>query len=197
MSNSWSLLGLCGPRSRKQFGNAAFLIVLLHNSHRHITAEMLSTTFPQEITHKRVLKDCDEEFKVFLTAMEALDEKRRPLLFQFGKFDKYEFNSLNDSLARVTSYLEAPFVLFEYLSLVYFGSCSCWAAWSCWRCPRRCWSRPWPLPSRADCPTSGFCCFTSASASRAALPLAERTAACVSRLIFGISPATFWPSGEP
>src|SRR6266566_7540987 len=97
MSNSWSLLGLCGPRSRKQFGNAAFLIVLLHNSHRHITAEMLSTTFPQEITHKRVLKDCDEEFKVFLTTMEALGEKLGPLLFQFGKFDKYAFKSLDDS----------------------------------------------------------------------------------------------------
>jgi len=50
MSNSWSLLRLCGPRSRKQFGNAAFLIVLPHNSHHHITVEMWSTTFPQMLT---------------------------------------------------------------------------------------------------------------------------------------------------
>src|SRR2546426_12314221 len=105
MSNSWSLLRLCGPRSRKQFGNTAFLIVLAHNSHHHITAEMWSTTFPQEITHKRVLKDCDEEFKVFLTTMEALGEKLGPLLFQFGKFDRYAFKSLDDFLARLTPFL--------------------------------------------------------------------------------------------
>ena len=55
---------------------------------------MWSTTFPQEITHKRVLKDCDEEFKAFLTTMEALGEKLGPLLFQFGKFDRYAFKSL-------------------------------------------------------------------------------------------------------
>jgi uncharacterized protein YecE (DUF72 family) len=60
----------------------------------------------QEITHKRVLKDCDEEFKVFLTTMEALGEKLGPLLFQFGKFDKYEFKSLDDFLARLVPFLK-------------------------------------------------------------------------------------------
>ena len=67
---------------------------------------MLSTTFPQEITHKRVLNDCDEEFKVFLTTMEALGEKLGPLLFQFGKFDKYAFKSLDDFLARLIPFLK-------------------------------------------------------------------------------------------
>ncbi len=33
---------------------------------------LFAAKVPQEITHKRVLKDCDEEFKVFLTTMEAL-----------------------------------------------------------------------------------------------------------------------------
>src|SRR5713101_4218385 len=60
------------PPKSKTVGNTPFLVVLPHNSHRHITVEMLSTTFPEEITHKRVLKDCDEEFKVFVTTMEAL-----------------------------------------------------------------------------------------------------------------------------
>ena len=31
---------------------------------------LFAAKVPQEITHKRVLKDCDEEFKVFLTTME-------------------------------------------------------------------------------------------------------------------------------
>jgi uncharacterized protein YecE (DUF72 family) len=54
---------------------------------------LFAAKVPQKITHKRVLKDCDEEFKVFLTTMEALGEKLGPLLFQFGKFDKYAFKS--------------------------------------------------------------------------------------------------------
>jgi uncharacterized protein YecE (DUF72 family) len=40
---------------------------------------LIAAKVPQEITHKRVLKDCDEEFKVFLTAMEALRRKARAL----------------------------------------------------------------------------------------------------------------------
>jgi uncharacterized protein YecE (DUF72 family) len=61
---------------------------------------------PQEITHKRVLKDCDEEFKFFLTSMEALGEKLGPLLFQFGKFDKTMFRSLDDFLGRLVPFLK-------------------------------------------------------------------------------------------
>ena len=67
---------------------------------------MCSTTFPQEITHKRVLKDCDEEFKVFLTTMEALGERLGPLLFQFGKFDKKIFRFLDDFLRRLVPFLK-------------------------------------------------------------------------------------------
>ena len=67
---------------------------------------LFAAKVPQEITHKRVLKDCDEEFKVFLTTMEALGEKLGPLLFQFGKFDKYAFKSLDDFLARLVPFLK-------------------------------------------------------------------------------------------
>jgi uncharacterized protein YecE (DUF72 family) len=66
---------------------------------------LFAAKVPQEITHKRVLKDCDEEFRVFLTTMEALGEKLGPLLFQFGKFDKYAFKSLDDFLARLVPFL--------------------------------------------------------------------------------------------
>ena len=61
---------------------------------------------PQEITHKKVLKDCDAEFKTFLTTMETLGGKLGPLLFQFGKFDKYSFKSLDDFLARLAPFLK-------------------------------------------------------------------------------------------
>jgi uncharacterized protein YecE (DUF72 family) len=67
---------------------------------------LFAAKVPQEITHKRVLKDCDEEFRVFLTTMKALGEKLGPLLFQFGKFDKYAFKSLDDFLARLVPFLK-------------------------------------------------------------------------------------------
>ena len=67
---------------------------------------LFAAKVPQEITRKRVLKDCDEEFKVFLTTMEALGEKLGPLLFQFGKFDKTMFRSLDDFLGRLVPFLK-------------------------------------------------------------------------------------------
>ena len=42
---------------------------------------------PQVITHEKVLVDCDEEWKNFLTAMDILGDKLGPLLFQFGHFN--------------------------------------------------------------------------------------------------------------
>jgi uncharacterized protein YecE (DUF72 family) len=70
------------------------------------TGFLFAAKVPQEITHEKVLKDCDEEFKTFLTTMETLGEKLGPLLFQFGKFDKYAFKSLDDFLARLVPFLK-------------------------------------------------------------------------------------------
>lgn len=67
---------------------------------------LFAAKVPQEKTHEKVLKDCDEEFKTFLTTMETLGEKLGPLLFQFGKFDKYAFKSLEDFLARLIPFLK-------------------------------------------------------------------------------------------
>src|SRR5258708_25261098 len=106
MCNPWSLVRLCGPRSRKQFGNAAFPIVLAHNSHHHITVEMWSTTFPQIITHEKVLVGCDEDLKKFLNTMEALGEKLGPMLFQFGKFKSSEFKTQAEFLVRLKPFLK-------------------------------------------------------------------------------------------
>jgi uncharacterized protein YecE (DUF72 family) len=67
---------------------------------------LFTAKVPQEITHKKVLKDCGAEFKTFLTTMEILGEKLGPLLFQFGKFDKYSFKSLDDFLERLIPFLK-------------------------------------------------------------------------------------------
>ena len=67
---------------------------------------LFTAKVPQEITHKKVLKDCDAEFKTFLKTMETLREKLGPLLFQFGKFDKYSFKSLDDFLERLIPFLQ-------------------------------------------------------------------------------------------
>jgi uncharacterized protein YecE (DUF72 family) len=67
---------------------------------------LFAAKVPQEITHEKVLKNCDEEFKTFLTTMETLGEKLGPLLFQFGKFDKYAFKSLDDFLARLIPFVK-------------------------------------------------------------------------------------------
>jgi uncharacterized protein YecE (DUF72 family) len=61
---------------------------------------------PQEITHRRALKDCHEEFEFFLTAMKALGEKLGSCYFQFGKFDRSAFRSLGDFLARLIPFLK-------------------------------------------------------------------------------------------
>ncbi len=54
---------------------------------------MLSTTFPQVITHEKVLVDCEDDLNHFLKTMDALEDKLGPLLFQFGYFNKTKFKS--------------------------------------------------------------------------------------------------------
>src|SRR5271163_771410 len=48
---------------------------------------------PRVITHEKMLVDCEEDLKRFLTAMDELREKLGPLLFQFGYFNKSKFKS--------------------------------------------------------------------------------------------------------
>jgi uncharacterized protein YecE (DUF72 family) len=60
---------------------------------------------PQVITHEKVLVDCDEDLKHFLTAMDALGDKLGPLLFQFGYFNRSAFKSGAEFLARLNPFL--------------------------------------------------------------------------------------------
>ncbi|HKW89282.1 MAG TPA: DUF72 domain-containing protein [Candidatus Acidoferrales bacterium] len=67
---------------------------------------LFAVKVPQEITHKRILVDCDAEFKRFLSTMDCLGEKLGPVLFQFGYFNKKAFAKLDDFLARLVPFLK-------------------------------------------------------------------------------------------
>jgi uncharacterized protein YecE (DUF72 family) len=67
---------------------------------------MCSTTFPQVITHEKVLVDCEEDLEHFLKSMDSLREKLGPLLFQFGYFNKTMFKSGKEFMARLTPFLK-------------------------------------------------------------------------------------------
>lgn len=61
---------------------------------------------PQEITHKKILRDCDADCKQFFTAMDNLKEKLGALLFQFGYFNKMAFKGVDDFLVVLLPFLD-------------------------------------------------------------------------------------------
>jgi uncharacterized protein YecE (DUF72 family) len=67
---------------------------------------LFAAKVPQVVTHEKVLVDCDEEFRLFLKAMDSLQEKLGPLLLQFGYFNKEAFASVNEFLARLAAFLK-------------------------------------------------------------------------------------------
>ena len=67
---------------------------------------LFAAKVPQVITHEKALADCDEEFHLFLKAMDCLGEKLGPLLLQFGYFNKKAFASVDEFLARLAPFLK-------------------------------------------------------------------------------------------
>jgi len=61
---------------------------------------------PQVVTHEKVLKDCGPDFREFMERITLLKEKLGPLLFQFPRFDKFQFNSSREFIARLRPFLE-------------------------------------------------------------------------------------------
>jgi uncharacterized protein YecE (DUF72 family) len=61
---------------------------------------------PQEITHEKVLIDCDAELKTFLSAADLLGEKLGPLVFQFAHFDRSAFAGVDEFLAQLVPFLK-------------------------------------------------------------------------------------------
>jgi len=67
---------------------------------------LFAAKIPQEITHEKVLEDCDATLKAYLRTMDALAEKLGPLLFQFPYFNRQAFASAEDFLARLVAFLK-------------------------------------------------------------------------------------------
>jgi uncharacterized protein YecE (DUF72 family) len=67
---------------------------------------LFAAKVPQTITHEKVLADCDEEFHLFLKAMDCLGEKLGPLLLQFGYFNKKAFPGVSEFLGRLAPFLK-------------------------------------------------------------------------------------------
>lgn len=61
---------------------------------------------PGEITHKRVLCDCDEEMERFLAAIAPLGQKLTCVLLQFGYFNRAAFASHKPFFARLEEFLD-------------------------------------------------------------------------------------------
>lgn len=67
---------------------------------------LFSAKVPQEITHKKVLVDCDAEFAQFVATMDVMGHKLGPLLLQFPYFNRQVFPDLIDFLARLKPFLK-------------------------------------------------------------------------------------------
>ena len=51
---------------------------------------------PQIVTHEKCLRDCDTEFREFVSVMEILGPKLGPMLLQFPYFNQSDFESCDD-----------------------------------------------------------------------------------------------------
>jgi uncharacterized protein YecE (DUF72 family) len=61
---------------------------------------------PREITHERVLVDCEPAMEGLLTALKPLGEKTLGLLLQFGYFNRSAFGSAGPFFARLDGFLK-------------------------------------------------------------------------------------------
>jgi uncharacterized protein YecE (DUF72 family) len=61
---------------------------------------------PQQITHEKVLVDCDTEFHEFVRVMELLGDKLGPMLLQFPFFNSIVFRSGMEFTARLKPFLQ-------------------------------------------------------------------------------------------
>lgn len=66
-----------------------------------------SLKVPQVITHEKVLVDCRDELRTFLSAVRGLGDKLRCCLLQFGYFNRARFFALKDFLSRLEPFLAA------------------------------------------------------------------------------------------
>jgi uncharacterized protein YecE (DUF72 family) len=67
---------------------------------------MFAAKVPQTITHEKILQECDAELGEFIARIALLKEKLGPLLFQFPRFDKFQFKTSKDFVSRLRPFLK-------------------------------------------------------------------------------------------
>jgi uncharacterized protein YecE (DUF72 family) len=67
---------------------------------------LFAAKVPGEITHEKVLVDCERPFSQFLATMDLLGEKLGPLLLQFPYFNKKAFANVDAFLERLEPFVE-------------------------------------------------------------------------------------------
>lgn len=67
---------------------------------------IFSVKVPQEITHEKVLDECDKPLKEFLDTMAILGKKLGPVVFQFPFFNRSLFPDRNAFLVRLIPFLK-------------------------------------------------------------------------------------------
>jgi uncharacterized protein YecE (DUF72 family) len=66
---------------------------------------LFAAKVPQEITHEKKLAGCEKELKEFLAAMDLLEDRLGPLLFQFPYYSKASGMTQESFLDRVRAFL--------------------------------------------------------------------------------------------
>jgi len=67
---------------------------------------IFSLKVPRTITHEKVLVECDKEFEDFVAAVDVLDEKLGPMVFQFPFFNETVFTSPMQFESRLKAFFE-------------------------------------------------------------------------------------------
>jgi uncharacterized protein YecE (DUF72 family) len=68
---------------------------------------LFAAKVPQQITHEKMLVECQDDLANFLKAMDLLREKLGPLLFQFPYFNRSKFKSGGEFVALLKPFLKA------------------------------------------------------------------------------------------
>src|SRR6202167_4538589 len=67
---------------------------------------IFAANVPQIVTHEKCLRDCDTEFREFVSVMEILGPKLGPMLLQFPYFNQSDFESSDDFYLALLPFLK-------------------------------------------------------------------------------------------
>jgi uncharacterized protein YecE (DUF72 family) len=62
---------------------------------------IFSLKVPQQVTHEKVLVDCEKDFESFVEVVSGLGRKLGPMLLQFPYFNRAKFKAGSEFLARL------------------------------------------------------------------------------------------------